>query len=166
MKNIILIGMPDSGKSSVGREIARILNRKFFDTDIEIERIYNKSPKEIFSERGEDAFREIEIEVCSEVCKNTDCVISTGGGVVTREQNYNVLKESGIVYLLNRHKIELDRKRPLLLKYKNANRIWEDRKEMYFRFADVIIDKDENEDAVFKIIEHFESILKEGSNGL
>lgn len=156
MKNIILIGMPDSGKSSVGLLISEKLGLNFLDTDLEIKKKFGQTPQEIFATLGEEKFREMESEICKELGKLSDLVISTGGGVVTRSENYDYLKQNGVIYFLIRdiEKIE-DKNRPIFKKYGSAEKIWENRKALYFQFADVVVENDDVELAKEKIVEDY-----------
>ena len=101
-ENVILIGMPSSGKSTVGRALAEKLDRPFFDSDTEIEKKTGKTPAVLFAERGEDTFREIESEVIASLAAKTACVIATGGGAVLREENVRRLKQNGRLVFLDR----------------------------------------------------------------
>ncbi|MGL4569465.1 MAG: shikimate kinase [Clostridium sp.] len=115
---IILIGMPGCGKTTIGKVLARELNYNFYDMDDYIEESSNMSIKDIFN-RSEDEFRQLETEACRELSLKKRCVISTGGGVVKRDVNMDILKEVGIIIFINRpiEKILTDvdiSKRPLL----------------------------------------------------
>lgn len=101
-ENVILIGMPSSGKSTVGGALAKMLHRPFFDSDTEIEKKTGKTPSAIFAEQGEDAFREIESEVIASLAAKTACVIATGGGAILREENVRRLKQNGKLVFLDR----------------------------------------------------------------
>ncbi len=105
-KNIILIGMPGSGKSTVGRELAERLDREFFDSDDEIAKL-GKYPAEIIEKEGEAAFRKIESDVLSDLCKKSGCVIATGGGVVTQERNFDIIRQNATVVFISRPVEEL-----------------------------------------------------------
>lgn len=113
-KNIVLIGMPGCGKTTVGRRIAKILGRELIDTDAMIvERIGMPIP-EFFAKEGEDAFRIIESECASEACKKSGAVISTGGGIITREENREILSQNGTLVFINRPTSQLaTRGRPI-----------------------------------------------------
>src|SRR5437764_11002845 len=92
--NIILVGMPGSGKSTVGRQLARRLRLPFFDSDHVIEERLGCSIREYFAQAGEEAFRDLEQQVLSELAQGSDSVIATGGGAVLREANRRCLHEN------------------------------------------------------------------------
>lgn len=97
--NIVLIGFMGTGKSSVGRELAKILNKIFIETDEMIEKKAHQTIPEIFRE-GESHFRDLESQICEQLTHQRDAVISTGGGVVLRERNIEYLRNSAIIILL------------------------------------------------------------------
>ena len=102
-ENIVLSGMPGSGKSTVGKNLAQTLNRKFIDTDEEIVKQTGKEITDIFAEIGNDGFRRIEAEVIACVSsENQGAVIATGGGAILRDDNVRALKRNGKIYFLNR----------------------------------------------------------------
>ena len=101
-KNILLIGMPSCGKSTVGRILAEQTGRPLIDTDALIVERAGKSIPEIFAEEGEEAFRALETEVAAEVCKGSGQIIATGGGIVTRECNHDFIRQNSIVIFINR----------------------------------------------------------------
>ncbi|MBR5543499.1 MAG: shikimate dehydrogenase [Oscillospiraceae bacterium] len=154
MENIVLIGMPGSGKSSVGRLVAERLGRKFVDTD-EVIRERFGVPGDIITEKGESFFRALETDVLREFGKGSAYVLSTGGGVVEREENYNLLHQNGKIYLLER---ELSRlatdSRPLS---RDVFALYQRRCEKYLRFADEKISNNSHaEDAAQAIAKAFE----------
>jgi shikimate kinase len=117
---IVLVGLPGSGKSTVGRQLARRLQLPFFDSDHVIERQLGCSIREYFEREGEDRFRDVEESVIDQLTQNPNCVLSTGGGVVLRPANRQHLRERGQVVYLNSSPDELFRRlrhdvnRPLL----------------------------------------------------
>jgi shikimate kinase len=117
---IALVGMPGSGKSTVGRHLARQLHLRFVDTDHEIERRVGMSVREFFDAHGEAAFRELEQQVIDELTQAPDSVLATGGGAVLREANRDVLRARRRVIYLRATPEELyrrlkhDTRRPLL----------------------------------------------------
>ena len=98
--NIVLIGFRGTGKSTVGRLLAKRLERDFIDSDKYIEDSTGKTIKSIFEEDGEEGFRQIEADTITELSKADNKVISAGGGVVLREENVNNLKDNGFLILL------------------------------------------------------------------
>lgn len=138
MENMILIGMPGCGKSTVGRLIAEEMGKTFVDTDAEIEKTAKKSIPRIFAEDGEAVFRALETQVLAELGKQSGLVIATGGGCVTQEGNYPLLHQNGTILWLQRDTDKLPIKgRPLSVNLKEMLRL---RQPMYERFADGIID--------------------------
>jgi shikimate kinase len=117
---IFLVGMPGSGKSTVGRQLARRLRLPFFDSDHVIEERLGCSIREYFAQAGEEAFRDREQQVLSDLAQGSDAVIATGGGAVLREANRNCLREGGkVVYLRSTpedlfRRLRHDTQRPLL----------------------------------------------------
>ena len=140
-KNIVLIGLMGSGKSAVGRTIAKKLGRRFIDTDRLIERKSGKTVQEIFSKDGESAFRVIEKEVIKKIAQYIGIVIATGGGVIKDPENFKSLKQSGWIIALYASpdtlykRIEGKRIRPLLLEkedpVKTLESLQDERKNMY-----------------------------------
>lgn len=102
MKNIVLIGMPGSGKSSVGKVLAHRLGAELADTDAMIQRRDGRPIPEIFSQSGEDFFRDLESLVAREAAGRGGAVISTGGGMVLRRENMDALKAGGVIFFLDR----------------------------------------------------------------
>ncbi|MGB6127585.1 MAG: shikimate kinase [Psychrilyobacter sp.] len=100
-QNLILIGFMGSGKSTVGRELAKVLEMNFVDTDHYIEQKENMEVKDIFALKGEKYFRAIEAKYVKEISKMNNTVISTGGGVVASDTNITLLKENGFVIYLD-----------------------------------------------------------------
>ena len=99
-ENIVLIGMPGSGKSTIGKLIAEMTGRAFVDTDTEIKEMTGKHPSEIIRGSGEGAFRDVETQAVREVSKRSGIVIATGGGIVKRSENIPLLRQNGkILYL-------------------------------------------------------------------
>ncbi|HZN47134.1 MAG TPA: shikimate kinase [Ramlibacter sp.] len=117
---LFLVGMPGSGKSTVGRHIARRLALPFVDSDHVIEQRLGCSIREYFAREGEDAFRDIEQQVLAELAQGADAVVATGGGAVLREANRRALRDGGKVIYLRSAPEELyrrlrhDTQRPLL----------------------------------------------------
>ena len=122
---LILIGPMASGKSTVGRKLAKRLNLDFIDVDEEVEKSAGVSISWIFDVEGENKFRERENKELTKSLNNDNCVIATGGGVILAEQNRNLLKKGTVIYLETSIQTQLERtlndnKRPLLQESDNA----------------------------------------------
>ncbi len=140
MVNIVLIGMAGCGKSTIGAKLSELLRKDFFDTDEMIVNAENKPIPEIFETDGEKHFRTCENIAVNLAGKNTNSVIATGGGVVTRWENYMPLKQNGILVFINRDVKNLPTdNRPLSQLY-GAKELYEQRLSLYRQFADVEVD--------------------------
>lgn len=144
--NIILCGFMGSGKTVVGNELAKIMGRKFVDTDELIEQEQGVAIKAIFAAHGEDYFRDLEFECCKKVSQMKNCVVSTGGGALTFERNVQALKDNGkIVFLDADFDVICDRigdstTRPLFQDKQKAKQLYDERKSKYLAAADIVID--------------------------
>ena len=105
-KNIVLIGMMGAGKTTVGTRLARRLHRPFADTDVLIEEREGRSIPDIFARDGEDAFRELELEISRELSGKSGLIIACGGGLPLREESIAALKQNGLVFWLDRDPAE------------------------------------------------------------
>ncbi len=140
-QNIVLIGMPGSGKSTVGKLLSDRLGREFIDTDSEIVKKDGREIPQIFSESGEKYFRELESQVLEEVGKLSGKVIATGGGVVKNYENYFSLKCNGIIFYLLRSIDKLCMEdRPLSKDIQTVEKLYNERKDLYKKFADFTVD--------------------------
>ncbi|HAN20505.1 MAG: hypothetical protein A2Y15_00015 [Clostridiales bacterium GWF2_36_10] len=138
MRNIVLIGMPGCGKSSIGKLLADEKAKNFLDTDEMIIEKTGRTPAEIIKSDGEPVFRVIERMIVSEAGKQTSSVIATGGGVVLDERNIDSLRQNGILIFINRDIDMLDMTdRPLS---KNLEELYKIRKPLYEKYADIIVD--------------------------
>ncbi|MCL2358088.1 MAG: shikimate kinase [Defluviitaleaceae bacterium] len=138
-ENIILVGMPGSGKTTLGSSVALQLGKKFVDTDEEIIRDAGRSISEIFAAEGEAGFRARESAVTARVGKESGLVIATGGGCVTRDENYRSLHQNGTIIFIERDVSTLERcGRPL--SQGDLAALYETRLPMYRRFADFTVD--------------------------
>lgn len=144
MENIVLIGMPGSGKSTVGMILAEKLGKKFVDADTYLTQKAGRSIPDIFASGGEAGFRALETETLAELGKQSGLVIATGGGCVTQERNYPLIHQNGTIFCLDRdlNKLPTDG-RPL----SQANKLqdmYRVRKPLYEAFADFRIDNNGN----------------------
>ena len=142
MENIILIGMPGCGKSAVGLALAETLGRPFIDADAQIVSCAGCSIPEIFASGGEPAFRKIESEVLSGLGKQSGLVLATGGGCITRPENYPSLHQNGRIVWLTRPLELLPTDGRPMSQANSLQTLWEKRKALYERFSDVKIDND------------------------
>ena len=141
-KNIVLVGMPGCGKSHIGRLVAETLGRELIDTDEEIIKDAGMPIPEIFEKYGEEVFRKYEHEVILRVGKLSGKVISTGGGVVTREENYAPLRQNSKIFFIERDISSLPTNGRPLSKTNSLIAMYEKRLPMYKKFADVTVKND------------------------
>ena len=141
-ENIVLIGMPGSGKSTVGRLLSEKLGRPYLDVDTLITEKTGKTPAELISAEGEQAFRDVESEVICSIALETGAVIATGGGAVLREENRNALRMNGKIFFLDRPVEQLlpTKDRPLSSTKEAILQRYHERYDMYVSTADVVID--------------------------
>ncbi|ERI89525.1 shikimate kinase [Clostridiales bacterium oral taxon 876 str. F0540] len=164
-KNIALIGMPGSGKTSIGREIAKILSLPFYDIDEYIENKEKETVSQIFL-KGENYFRKLESEAVEAVSKNCPSIISTGGGSVKVSSNMEVLKRTSIIVFINRpleniiNDIDISG-RPLLADgASRLYKLYEERYHLYKKYSDIEILNDQDFNiTVNKVIELLHILL-------
>ena len=152
MQNIILVGMPGCGKSSIGTLLAEKLDRPFLDADAEIEKAAGMPIPEFFKLYGEDAFRELESRVLADLGKRSGAVIATGGGAVLREENYAALHQNGTIVWLTRDLARLPIDGRPVSQATSLDALFAARKARYERFADHIIDNNGALDATVRAI--------------
>lgn len=148
-QNIYLVGMMGAGKTSVGRHLAKRLQRRFADADHEIESMTGVRIPTIFEIEGESGFRDRETQVIAALSEQNDLVLATGGGAVIRETNRQCLRDTGVVIYLRvpphilYERTRHDRNRPLLQVENPLQRLQElfaQRDPLYREIADIIID--------------------------
>ena len=163
MKNIVLIGMPGCGKTTIGRILAARTGRLFIDCDSILEEAAGLSIPEIFKQEGEAGFRIRETGVLQSLSIQSDLVIATGGGCVTREENYTLLKRNGIIIFVERDICQLAREgRPLSAG--NLKDMYHHRLPLYRRFAGMTILNDGSADNTADKI--YEQIISRNSNAI
>ena len=152
MENIVLVGMPGSGKTTVGKLLAKHTEKAFVDADATIEEKVGKPIPAIFAEDGEAAFRALETQVLEELGKNSGIVLSTGGGCVTREENRALLRQNGTVFCLNRALNKLETQGRPLSQSTNLTEMYRVRKPLYEHFAQHHIDNNDTPEAAAQAI--------------
>ena len=159
MKNVVLIGMPGCGKSTIGNLLARKLGRKFVDADEEIIQLAVKSIPEIFAQDGEEIFREWETMALEHLGKQSGLVIATGGGCVTRQRNYPALHQNGSIVWLERDLSLLPTDGRPLSQSNRLEEMYAVRKPLYEAFADVrVANTGSPENTVTEILSKLEEL--------
>ncbi|MEG0763284.1 MAG: shikimate kinase [Oscillospiraceae bacterium] len=160
--NIVLIGMPSCGKSTIGKKLAIQLNKTFIDTDALIEKAAAKSIKDIFAQDDEQVFRKLEAEIIEKASAKTNCVISTGGGCILNGNNIKALRQNGIIIYIKRPLSFLDigGARPLSSSEEALAKLYEQRAPLYSEAADLSIDNTKSiEDVIINIKENIDEAL-------
>ncbi len=153
-KNVLLIGMPGSGKSTVGAALAASLNRKLVDVDERIVELAGCSIPEIFAKDGEEGFRRIEHQALCQVSQESGLVIATGGGVVTRQENFDPMRQNSLIVWLLRDLSLLPRDGRPLSQTNSLTEMFKVREPMYRAAADCVADNNGSvEDTVKQILE-------------
>lgn len=172
-KRIVLLGMPCSGKSSVGKAIAEQLNCKFIDMDAVIEEKVHMTIEEIFSKYGEDKFRQLEAILAKKLGESEGVVISTGGGIVTRpaaieplanEESYVIYLKRGFYKIINTPDW-VKEKRPLLrnISNKEFHNMYMQRVPLYTKYSTVVVmNETDRTDAINEIIAKIDELKKNG----
>lgn len=153
-ENIVLIGMPSCGKSTIGEKIADSFSREFIDTDSVIVEKEGKPVTQIFSESGEEYFRKLEKEVIAEISAKSGCVIATGGGAVLNTDNIFKLRQNGRIYFIDRpiDKLITTPDRPLSSDREALERRYSERYGKYCSAADVKFTPSDDVDYNVKVI--------------
>tara|TARA_B100000945_G_scaffold56871_1_gene41935 strand:- start:146 stop:673 length:528 start_codon:yes stop_codon:yes gene_type:complete len=159
VKNICFVGFMGSGKSILGKDLSKLYNIEFFDSDLEIEKKIGKSINQIFIDSGENYFRKIEEKVCIDLLKVENCIISLGGGSIINSKIRKIIKKNSFsIYLkvdinILLKRLKSSKKRPLL-KYSNKEDIKKlyNEREIFYNKSDLVIDNNNNKyDAIQKI---------------
>lgn len=146
-KNIVLVGMPLCGKSSIGKCLAHTLHKKFYDTDKFIEAFTCMSIQKIFSNKGEHYFRKLENYALKNISNKHNMIISTGGGILTYKNNIDVIRNLGcIIYLFCNTKLLIKRfnscehsNRPLLKNNQSIKQMFAQRHSTFIHVSDFVI---------------------------
>ena len=156
-QNIVLIGMPSCGKTTVGRLLAERCGRRLIDTDEKIVERLGEPIAGFMARNGEAAFRDVEQEVVAGVADESGCVIATGGGAVLRQENLRLLRQNGLLVFLDRplEKLMPTEDRPLSASREALERRYRERYGLYVAAADLVVD------AAGAIEDEVETIRKE-----
>lgn len=148
--NVILIGMPSAGKTTIGQSVAQRCGKEFIDMDAYIVENCGKSIPQIFEESGENGFRARESEAAIALAGRNGAVIATGGGIIKHKVNMDYLRQNGVVFFIDRSLDKLittDDNRPLSSSAQAVARMYEERIELYRKYADHIVDNNTTIDA-------------------
>ena len=146
--------MPGSGKTTMGNIIAKLTQKTFIDCDEEFEKKFSISPAKAIESFGEERFRDMEHEVAKEVGSHTGSVIATGGGIVTKKENYAPLHQNGVIFFIERSLDMLETKGRPLSKTLGVEVIYNNRLPLYLSFCDHKISNNGTEtECADKIIE-------------
>ena len=144
--NIVLIGMPACGKTTIAKTLSAKIKFENIDADKYLEKKENRIIKNIFSENGEEVFRNLEEKYIKELSEMDKIIISTGGGVIKRENNITNLKKNGKIIFIDRSVADIMKEnhenRPLLQNVENVNKLYNERYELYKKYADITIKND------------------------
>ena len=155
-ENIVLIGMPGCGKSTIGKMLSEKLNKELIDSDVEIEKVINSKIKDFLTESNEEEFRDIESSVINNISLLNNKIISTGGGAVKRSSNIKSLKGNGLIIFIDRSidNIKTDDTRPLSSNVEKLNKLYKERYPLYKKACDYEVSNNGDiHDTVNKIIE-------------
>ncbi|WP_302157721.1 shikimate kinase [uncultured Acidaminococcus sp.] len=165
MANIVLIGMPGAGKTTIGRKLSKALGRPVLDADDKVVEQTGRTIKDLFQE-GEDVFRQAETEAVKTLAAMDGIIISCGGGVVKRPENIGYLQQNGKIFFLNRDLAAIAGSvdkvtRPLLNSAEDRlTQLYKERMPLYLKYADYTIPVDEDFDKTTEYI--IELVKKEG----
>ncbi|MEE0338350.1 shikimate kinase [Acidaminococcus fermentans] len=157
MANIVLIGMPGAGKTTIGRKLSKALGRPVLDADDKVVEQTGRTIKDLFQE-GEDVFRQAETEAVKTLAAMDGIIISCGGGVVKRPENIGYLQQNGKIFFLNRDLAAIAGSvdkvtRPLLNSAEDRlTQLYKERMPLYLKYADYTIPVDENFDKTTEYI--------------
>ena len=140
MENIVLIGMPGSGKSTIAALLAERLHRPLLDSDAQVVETAGRPIPDIFAAGGEDAFRTLETATLAELGKRSGAILATGGGSVCRAENYPLLHQNGTIFWLRRDLVLLPKDGRPISQRSDLAELYAQREPLYARFADAVID--------------------------
>lgn len=162
MMNLVLIGMPGCGKSTIGKKAAKEIGKRFVDLDEEIEKEAQMTIPEIFEKHGEKRFREIEHAVCVRFAKEHGQVISCGGGIVKDRRNIEMLRQNGVVFHIRRNlnALAVGGDRPLSTSRERLRQMERERMPLYQKYSDIEIENNTVfKQAVQKVKEGYDEVF-------
>lgn len=153
-RNIVLIGMPTCGKTTISKLLADKLNKEVLDTDTLVEQEMGMTIKEYLKTHDETSFRDIETKVINEVSKLNNLIISTGGGVIKRKNNIEYLKANGLIIFIDRplELLQVSDTRPLSSNQSDLEKLYHERYDLYCNYADIIVKNDQDLELVINKI--------------
>ena len=153
--NVVLVGLPGVGKTTIGKQLAKEFNKTFVDMDEQIVNKENRSINEIFATTGEAYFRKVEHDLCKELSLKNNLVISTGGGVILNQENVSNLSKNGIVIFLDRdiNDFLITKDRPLTKSKEELEKLYENRYPLYKSSCDIKVKTNKLEEDIEKIKE-------------
>ena len=152
-KNIVLIGMPGSGKTAVGKHLYGLTKRRFVDIDEEIESSEGRAIPEIFAASGEEYFRKTESQVLAKFCRESGLVIATGGGVVTTPENKDIIRQNSTAVFIKRKLKDLATSGRPVTKAKGVEQIYSERVGLYESWSDISVENRDMLKTAKKILE-------------
>lgn len=154
-QSVVLIGMPTSGKTTVGKTVAKHLFRTFYDTDSIAEAMSGKTPAEYIEQFGERQFRALEAAAIKKTATECGCVIATGGGAILSDENVRLLKQNGRLYFLDKSPENLvpSEDRPLADTKQALKRLYKNRHGLYLAAADEVVNADGDTENIAEAIE-------------
>ncbi len=162
LTNIVFIGMPGCGKTTLSKIVSRELKRKYVDIDRLIVNSENRTIPNIFKTDGESFFRSLETKTIKKVSKKTGIVIATGGGAVKNPENIKALKSNGLIFYVDRDVSELSTKgRPLSTSAEEVQKLYEERSQLYNLYMDYYIKNDSKTDSIEKVAERTVEVYNE-----
>ncbi len=161
-QNLVLIGMPGCGKSTIAAKLAEVTGRRVIDLDAEIVKEIGMSIKEYFALYGEEGFRKKETEITKKYMNETGVLIATGGGIVTRKENMIALHQNGFVIWIKRslNELEISDSRPLSSQKEQLASLYEKRKALYEHYCDAFVLND------CSIDETIQDVMKSWKEGI
>ncbi len=154
-RNLVLIGMPASGKSTIGKLLSEKSGRKLIELDEEIEKAMKMTIPEIFEKLGEDKFREMETIIAKKYAKENNLVISCGGGIILKDENMKALKQNGLIIELMRKSYAVGNGRPLNSSVEKIKEMEKIRRPLYDKYRDVQVDNQQDIATTMKQLEKY-----------